>query len=163
VTETKTATATDYYFAYGSNMSGPRLRARIGEVESLGAASIEGWRLVFNVASRDGSGKANLEPSADAIAWGVVWRIGSERWATLDGFEPGYQRRLVSVRTLARGTIEAGVYLSYYASSATQGEIAPFDWYVDHLIDGAREHALPEAWLEMLRSVRERAGTTPPA
>jgi hypothetical protein len=153
------------YFAYGSNMSSARLRERIGSADALGAASLPGFRLVFNKPSLDGSGKANLVAALDAITWGVLWWLGRERWTALDAFEPGYRRAAMPVQSRSMGRVEAEVYLydaPHDVRHEAPGGLAPFDWYVDHLIDGAREHALPESWLATLRAARRAARPPPP-
>jgi len=153
------APVTDFYFAYGSNMGRSRLEERIGSVEPVGAACLEGFRLVFNKPSKDGSGKANLVSAQGSVAWGVVWQIGYDRWSALDPFEPGYQRIVLQARTRADAAVRVGVYLH----PATGRDIPPFDWYIDHLIVGAREHALPQDWLDALILVRGRAHPTRPS
>ncbi len=70
----------DLYFAYGSNMTSARLRARIPSARSVGAARIDGRRLVCNKRGRDGSGKANLCASPGGEAWGVVYEVDAADW-----------------------------------------------------------------------------------
>ena len=49
------------YFAYGSNMSTPRLVQRVGEVRVLGPARLEGYEHRFSKRGNDGSAKGNVD------------------------------------------------------------------------------------------------------
>ena len=67
------------YFAYGSNMSSERLRARTPSATSLGRARLPGYTLRWHKLGRDGSGKCDIEPSnaPRAAVWGVLYEIDS--------------------------------------------------------------------------------------
>ncbi len=141
------------YFAYGSNMSRARLRARIPAAESLGPACLRGRRLSYNKRGVDGTGKANLVVAAGVLAWGVLYRLRDEDWRALDAFEPGYLRSIVGVYACkseteiapARGR-SAQIYLAHEVGRA----VRPADWYRDHLLAGAREHDLPLAVIRQI-------------
>lgn len=47
------------YFAYGSNMSSARLRARVPSCRPIGIAFLPGHELRFHKRSKDGSGKCD--------------------------------------------------------------------------------------------------------
>jgi hypothetical protein len=146
----------DLYFAYGSNMSSARIGARLTAPVYVCTARITGYRLAFNKPGRDGTGKANLVPDAEGVAWGVVWRIAVQDWPRLDGFEPGYARRACVVEGPEGDTRRVHVYLH-----AERGpDVPPHAWYVQHVIDGAREHGLPEVYVESIARVHVRAADT---
>lgn len=128
------------YFAYGSNMSTARLQERIPEARPLGRARFDGVRLDFNKVGVDGSGKANLCPQVDAIAWGVLFAVRTEDWLTLDRFEPGYERQHCQLTLDSGEAIQAQIYLAIGELTPTP----PHDWYREHLLTGAREHGLPK-------------------
>lgn len=136
------------YFAYGSNMCSERLRARIPDVEPVGRARWPGMRLAFNKIGVDGSGKANLIPDPVSVAWGVVFRIPAAAWTILDGFEPGYVRSACALLVDGDQPTSADVYLGKGPLRHTP----PHDWYREHLLRGAIEHALPE---DIVRLIRE--------
>ena len=138
------------YFAYGSNMSTERLRARIPAAAPVGRASWTGMKLVFNKVAADGSGKANLVVDPSAVAWGVVFRVSLADWEILDDFEPGYGRVRCSVTSDSGEQLRAQVYLGTGSTCDTP----PHDWYRDHLIRGAVEHALPEETVREIRSLQ---------
>lgn len=124
-------------------MSPARLRARITKAIPVGAARLANWALVFDKPSRDGSAKANIRQQVGGEVWGVIWELREEDWEVLDRFEPGYERLICRVRLdAARDSMEAWTYVY----SGPPDHHAAFDWYLDHLIEGARAHALPEHW-----------------
>lgn len=131
----------DLYFAYGSNMSTARLQERIPGAVPHGAAAIAGHRLVCNKRGKDGSGKANLDPTGGHTAWGVLFEVEAAVWERLDRFEWGYERLVCAVE-IGGVTHEAQLYLALSPDSAA---IPPFDWYRDHCLRGAIEHKLPRA------------------
>jgi len=143
----------DLYFAYGSNLSSRRLAERIPSAEPQGPARLPGYRLVFNKRSADGSGKANLVPSPSEETWGALWSISRGAWPALDGFEPGYVRTPCSVLDASGQARAASVYLW----PGEGPEEAPYDWYLDYLIEGARENALPPEYVRRLVAVQSRA------
>lgn len=140
------------YFAYGSNLSSARMRERVASARALCVARIAGYRLALDKRGADGSGKANLAPARGAGVWGVVYSIDLEHWPQLDACEPGYHRVEVAVwtpqRTLAAQT---------YRARILTGDPVAFDWYKRLILEGAREHRLPPAWLETLGALPERA------
>ena len=146
------------YFAYGSNMSPERLQARVPRIEPLGRACLIDWRLSFDKPSRDGSAKANIRRQAKEVVWGVLWQIEVQDWATLDRFEPGYERVDCPVAPdLDQPTRTAFTYV--YPGPVC--DEPPFEWYLDHLLEGARVHDLPSNWQSKLESIR--AGCITPA
>lgn len=130
------------YFAYGSNMSLPRLRARIGEVRRLGVATLADRRLAFHKLGRDGSGKCDIAPSPGDCVWGVVLDIPAAARPLLDRFEGlgrGYAVETVQLTLVDGAALTA---FSYRATRVVPG-LRPYDWYKAHVLHGAREHHLP--------------------
>lgn len=139
------------YFAYGSNMSSERLRARVGPAVSLGAVRIDHYDLAFNKPGSDGTGKANLVPRTGEQAWGVAWELDDSSWTTLDRFEPRYERALFRLETASGASLEATAYV--FEGPADSPHIAPAAAYVQHLVAGAIEHALPADYVERIRAL----------
>lgn len=134
-------------------MSSARLLARIPDAEPLGAARLDGWQLTLDKPSRDGSAKANIARVPTGVVWGVVWTIPASGWPTLDGFEPGYERVTCPVTDRSGG----GTTSFTYVYRGPTSDAAPFDWYVEHLVAGAREHGLPGAYQQSLSALLELA------
>ncbi|ROR34287.1 gamma-glutamylcyclotransferase family protein [Inmirania thermothiophila] len=144
------------YFAYGSNLHPPRLRARLGAVPVLAAAELPGHRLRLDKRGGDGSGKARPAPDPAGRVHGLLYRVAAPGLDRLDAIEgPGYRRVRVRVRTLAGEWIVAWTYL------ARQGwcdpALRPFDWYRDLVLAGARAAAAPAAYLAALAALPVRA------
>lgn len=134
------------YFAYGSNMSSPRLRARVGGARPLGVARLADHALAFDKRGRDGTGKANVVGSPGRWTWGVVWSLSGPALDDLDRFEPGYRRMECPVHLTFGRVRTASTYLRIGAPS----DLAPAAWYVQHILAGAREHRLPAHWCALL-------------
>jgi hypothetical protein len=131
----------ELYFAYGSNMSSRRLRARVPAARALGAARLPGMRRVVNKRGQDGSGKVNVIEDPASHVWGVVFEIARADWPELDRHEWGYARRAAEVLAAAE---RLAVQLYVAESPLVADGLAPFDWYREFLLEGAREHALPD-------------------
>lgn len=157
----------ELYFAYGSNMSTPRLRARLADSRPLGRAFVDDWQLAFNKPGRDGTRKANLVPSVGARAWGVLFEIPRDAWSVLDAFEPGYTRHAFRFERPTREPLMAQAYV-YSPAPTTALDAAPIPTpktaqgsalpgapsaaYLAHVLAGAREHALPESHIAWISS-----------
>ena len=142
----------NFYFAYGSNMSSRRLRERITGARAREIAWLTDKRLACNKPGRDGTGKANLQEAHGARAWGVLYRIDDSDWPTLDRFEPDYRRVQCEAQLVTGARRIAQVYL-WLGNGA---DIQPHDWYIDHLLEGAREHCLPDEHIRLIATLRSR-------
>lgn len=142
-----------YYFAYGSNMLQRRLTERIGSVALTGTGALAGYQLRFHKRSRDGSGKCNLYFTGHGrdVARGVIYSLRRDQRIRLDEHEGhGYQPRPVLVHTGLR-RIRA---LTYIAPADFLDEaLRPYDWYLDFVIAGARQHGLEQYYVDALGRV----------
>lgn len=141
------------YFAYGSNLKWDRLRRRVPRAEPAGIGWLAGHAVAFDKRGRDGSGKANLSPAPDARVWGALYRLHLEDFARLDRFEGGYERVEVRVARPGGGLVEA---ITYRSGRLLDAPVA-FDWYRRLVLEGAREHGLPEEHVGRLESLPWRA------
>lgn len=139
------------YFAYGSNMKSERLRARVPSARARGIARLEGRRLLVRKRGADGSAKANLVPAREGAVWGVLYELALGDFARLDRHERGYARIRVRVRTPGGADHEATTYVSNRTFDGV-----PFDWYLALLVEGAREHGLPEDYVARLEALPRR-------
>lgn len=130
-----------YYFAYGSNMSRPRLEARVGVVDVVGCASLEGYRHAFSKRGADGSGKGNIERDPGAIVHGVVYQLDDRQFAALHPYENGY--RMLEVDVVVRATVTALRATTYEALEPLPGLVPTLE-YVAHYRNGIAEHRLPD-------------------
>ena len=146
-------TASFINFAYGSNMSSRRLRARTPSARPIGVGQLAGHKLMWHKAGRDGSGKCDAYETGDAahVVWGVLYRIDRSERVHLDraeGLGHGYEYKTVRVLT-ACGIVAAGVYHATHIDAALQ----PFDWYLAYVLHGAREHGLPDGYQRELARI----------
>ena len=140
-----------HYFAYGSNLKISRLQGRVPSARPGGAARLSGYRLVCDKAGADGTGKANLWVDPTSEVWGAIYSLDPSDWPDLDAHEPGYGRLRVEV-SWRGGKLDAHTYLS----SLTTSDPTPFAWYKRLIVEGAREHALPDEWIRALEAWPER-------
>lgn len=159
------------YFAYGSNMSPRRARARIGSHlldnpdEPLGVATMPDRVLRFHKLLDEGSGAADLverDPcSVLPAVHGVVWRVTSRGLRRLDMYEGvawGHYRRVRERLAMLTGEIvEAWVYLAE-PQWVLRG-LRPSRHYLRYLLDGACQFLPGEysAWLASHRCVEDCA------
>jgi cation transport regulator ChaC len=134
------------YFAYGSNMSPARLKARTPSARVLGTATLPGHVLRFHKRSRDKSGKCNVFATANSAdrVLGVLFAIDKAERSKLDGAEglnKGYHDATVTVIN------EHGrrrKVLTYVATpDSIDDNLKPYTWYKDFVVSGAKECGLP--------------------
>ena len=148
---------TFFYFAYGSNMLSQRLRARTPSATAIGVAHISGRRLTFDKLSSDGSGKCDIAPTPHPTdrVYGVLSKINCDEKDALDaaeGLGKGYREERVTVMTPS-GNVEAVTYVA----TAKEPALRPYHWYKALVVAGASEHALPEPYVEWLRTFDSKA------
>ncbi|QEG41189.1 gamma-glutamylcyclotransferase family protein [Roseimaritima ulvae] len=140
------------HFAYGSNLSTSRLRARCPSARPLGVGYVVGRQLRFHKQGVDGTGKADAFYTGEHtdILWGVIYRSALEEKPILDACESlgdGYQHATVEVRLADR---VVSTFLYQAMPHRIDAALQPADWYHQHVIDGAREHALPSDYQQMI-------------
>lgn len=123
------------YFAYGSNLWPPQMRSRCPSATAVGTAAIEGWRLVYDKPSTDGSAKLNIRPDPTGRVEGMVYQIEDDEREALDRAEPLYTPTEVDV-----GEYPALTY--HYEGEPT--DATPYDWYVAVARLGAASLGLDE-------------------
>jgi hypothetical protein len=107
------------YFAYGSNMSTPRLRARVPSCGFVTTAKLLGHQLCFHKRSNDKSSKCDAFHSGvdTDIIWGAVFNISAAEKKALDkavGLGSGYNETTVDLITPAGEHLRA---ITYYADN----------------------------------------------
>lgn len=142
------------YFAYGSNMSTPRLQARVPAASLLGTGCLQGYTLAFHkVSIRDGSGKCDASytgNSTDAV-FGVLYELSDADLDMLDRIEgvgQGYEARRLNIR-FNDELVVAQTYLATRINKA----LKPMLWYKEHVLRGATEHRLPNHYIEYIDSI----------
>ena len=137
------------YFAYGSNMSTARLRARMPSCKPLGLATLPGHALRFHKASKDKSGKCNAFPTGDESAViGVLFSFDPADRAKLDAAEgagKGYEGTMVTVINDGGRRRKVLTYLA--TPGAIDDTLKPYSWYKAYVRAGGDEHGLPPDYM----------------
>ncbi|MBX2806036.1 MAG: gamma-glutamylcyclotransferase [Hyphomicrobiales bacterium] len=138
------------YFAYGSNMLTARLRERCPSAMAVGRAYASGYRQTFDKLGRDGSGKATIVADAFGRVDGVLFRISARDLPALDRAEWGYLRQdeFPVTKLECSAQILAVTYIA--PPEICRSGLAPFDWYLELVRAGEREHKSPDDNTESL-------------
>lgn len=146
------------YFAYGSNMSLPRLRERVPSAERIGRFTLVEHVLRFHKSSeKDGSAKCDalFTGSPDDCVIGALFEIPESEKGPLDraeGLGVGYQEKWVTVVDVWGNSLEA---FTYYATK-TDSSLLPYSWYVHHVLYGAKETGVPAHYLDAVSATKSR-------
>lgn len=133
------------YFAYGSNMSSPRLIARVGAVDVLGPAWLSDHEHRFSKLGRDGTGKGNVEPRVGSVVHGVAYGLTEVQLVRLAEFEGGYRQVELGVE-IGGVRRAAATFVALRPGHAPP----PSPEYVAHYRRGILEHDLPRAYAEAI-------------
>ncbi len=137
------------YLAYGSNMLCSRLLRRVSSARDPRVALLLGYGVRYRKRGVDLSAKCDLVlVGGPATAYGVLFDIDPEQQTILDQFESvGYGYHPASVTALVHGrALEALTYLA--DDTHLVDGLLPYDWYRDLVVAGAREHGLPDAYID---------------
>lgn len=143
-----------FYFAYGSNMSARRLKARVPSSEIVGVAVLDRYRLAFHKRGFDGSAKCDVieTGSKEDRVYGFLYEISVDQLPQLDMAEGrgfGYERGTVSVTLENRSPILA----ERYFATDIDTETAPYSWYLYHVLTGAQQECLPTWYIAQIALV----------
>jgi gamma-glutamylcyclotransferase len=144
-----------HYFAYGSNLHPARLTARVPSAELIGVATYAGHRLDFHKKSDDGSSKCNMFKSGSEsdLTHGAIYRMRPEHKHELDRVEgKGYGYRDSQVALDLDGK-EYDCFTYFAQESHIVDELAPYHWYKQLVILGARYLGLPGSYISSLDAV----------
>lgn len=135
-------------------MSLMRLRQRTPTARKVSVAALDGYCLRFRkVSQRDGSAKCDAQQTGlpqDRV-WGVVYRIAEAERGALDraeGLGVGYRRAWVDVRLEGGELCQTFLYLA----TLVDDRLRPFTWYKQHVLVGAWENQLPEAYIRRIET-----------
>jgi gamma-glutamylcyclotransferase len=144
-----------FYFAYGSNMSLKRIKARIDSAEFLYKAKLFHHTLKFHkISKKDGSGKCDAAFTGNRkdFVFGAVFSINTTQLKDLDTFEgcgSGYCRKTVCVITDSNEILKVETYIA----TSINNLLYPFDWYKEHVIRGAESIGLPSEYISKIEVV----------
>lgn len=141
------------YFAYGSNLCPQRLQSRIPRAQQLQAARLDEHQIRFHMAGSDNSAKADAYYTGEHTdhVWGVLYEMPESDRAILDRYESlgtGYEVKSVMVEQLNGGWTRAFAYFALHIDKSR----LPYDWYLDHVLRGAKKLSFPELYLDQLKN-----------
>jgi cation transport regulator ChaC len=110
-------------------------------------ARLHGWRLAFNKRGASGEVYANIAPaSSGEVVIGVVYRWDEESRKKMARREGGYAQAIVEVLTDAGDRLKAVTFIAQ--NTCEEGQ--PSSDYLDTIVRGARQHGLPEEYIEQV-------------
>jgi len=148
-----------WYFAYGSNMQSATLRGRRGvDYQHAIPARVAGWQLVFDKPGLVGFGTsyANIVPNPNASVLGVLFAVSDADLEHIDfteGVLIGNYRRIAVPVTVLPTLPDPPRTAFTLTSDRRDPTLRPSHRYMAMLIEGAREHGLPEDYIAFLHTV----------
>lgn len=154
------------HFAYGIDLNPAWMARHSPGHRTLGIARLVDHRIAFpHYSANERSASISIAVKLGDVVWGALYDVPGDDIPVLDHvfeFAPdgpphlnAYTRKTVSLqRPGGMQPIEASTYVA-----ATQDNSAPpTDKYMMAVIDGARYHGLPRAYVGALQAVRTRRG-----
>ena len=139
-----------WYFAYGSNLEVEQKENRTGSIREARRCRLPGYRLAFNKRGKTGQNLANIVPNEAKEVWGAAYRCRPEALVQMDNFEGvgvgHYNKVVVEVLTDSGDRLQAVTYIAGSSYICPEGH--PSREYVDKIINGAKHHHLPAAYIE---------------
>lgn len=133
-------------------MSIRRLQARIASSLFIDKCVLKDYALAFHKSSeKDGSGKCDIIVRENSLVYGALFEISESDLPILDGYEgAGYDRTMIQVARMSGEMVTAHVYIA----NVTDPDIQPYSWYKHHVIEGAKELALPSSYIASIQAVK---------
>ena len=128
--------------------------SRCPSAKVVGTAHLEGWRVVYDKPSVDGSSKLNLRRADGERVHGLVYLIDDSEGQALDLAEQRYES--IQVET-SRGECRAYAYVD------EPHRALPWDWYVSAAVRGRIEYGLSLAGVDVPSTPETRLGPLRPA
>ncbi|MFT7162989.1 MAG: gamma-glutamylcyclotransferase [Bacteroidia bacterium] len=147
-----------YVFSYGSNLFLNRIINRTKSAIVIDTHRLNGFKIVFNKKSADGSAKANIVETKDIsdFVWGVIHKIGITEKSILDKYE-GLGNGYDYINFILSIEGEEKMIHSYIARSEQfLEEGKPYDWYLNFVIAGTIENNFPENYVNDLKLVESK-------
>lgn len=143
-----------FYFAYGSNMSTPRIVERVPSTTFHTVALLQEYVLKFNKPSVDGSAKCTIEKTGNPndVVHGVVFNLLEEEKPWLDHYEGlgnGYEIEQFTVQSMEQDILQVFAYVA----TDKDESLKPYHWYKEHVLRGAREYGLPDYYIKAIEEI----------
>ncbi|KAI6227892.1 Gamma-glutamylcyclotransferase [Aphelenchoides besseyi] len=143
-----------FYFAFGSNLLTERIRVQIKGAQLEECGVLKNYTLkFFDYGSRWKGAVASIEEQEDQEVHGCVWRVPNSFAAELDLQESGYHRLIVPVKLYSSN--ETITCRTYQYSNPTRELKAPSPHYKHVIVEGAKEHELPDWYVQKLEAIED--------
>jgi hypothetical protein len=137
------------YFAYASNLKKSNLEHSLGsKIDNFLDGRLLDYGFRFNVKNADGKARANIIVSESEDVFGAIYEIENAVKEKLLASEPGYKLIEVNIETQT-GYVPA---LTFISDEDAEG-LYPAKDYLKSISEGAKEHKLPEEYLEFIISM----------
>jgi hypothetical protein len=137
------------YFAYASNLKKSNLEECLGsKINNFLDGRLLDYGFRFNVKNADGKARANIISSESEDVFGAIYELENTAKKKLLASEPGYKLIEVNIET-ETGYVPAVTFIS---EEDVEG-IYPAKDYLKIISEGAKEHKLPEEYLEFIVSM----------
>jgi hypothetical protein len=137
------------YFAYASNLRKSNLENSLGsKIDNFLDGRLLDYGFRFNVKNADGKARANIIVSESEDVFGAIYEIENTVKEKLLASEPGYKLIEVNIETQT-GYVPA---LTFISDEDAEG-LYPAKDYLKSISEGAKEHKLPEEYLEFIISM----------
>lgn len=137
------------YFAYASNLKKSNLELSLGsKIDNFLDGRLLDYGFRFNVKNADGKARANIIVSESEDVFGAIYEIENTVKEKLLASEPGYKLIEVNIETQT-GYVPA---LTFISDEDAEG-LYPAKDYLKSISEGAKEHKLPEEYLEFIISM----------
>jgi hypothetical protein len=135
-------------------MSTLRIKRRVESATVISTGHLHQHSLQFHKKSVDGSAKCDIAHTRkqEDIVYGVVFELLANDKAILNSYEGlgnGYEEKQVSVFLPNGGSVLASTYYATHIDTS----LKPYHWYKEHVLRGAREHALPLEHIDAIEAV----------
>ena len=132
-------------------MPAARFIKRIPSARLFHTGSLQRYKLRFHKIGRDGTGKCDLfyTGAVSDCVKGAIYKIDPVEKEILDGIEKGYETKDIDVVNAKGEKVRAFTYCAV----RIDGNLKPLDWYLHHVVEGAREHNFPEDYIEQIRAI----------
>lgn len=154
------------YFAYGLYLNPAQMLECSPGYRSLGAARLaDHWFAFPRYSSAVRSATIGIVENPGGVVWGALYELPEEDMPILDhlhGFDPdgppNLNEHVIRDVSVQRPGHPEPIAAMTYVAVADGRNAAPSARYMTLLLDGARYHSLPKAYVAALQSVKTTEG-----
>jgi hypothetical protein len=150
------------YFAYGLDLNPAQMLQRSPGHRSLGVARLVDWWFSFpRYSPSERSATMSIGESQGGVVWGALYEVPGEDLPILNhlyGFDPEgppeFNDHVAHIVRVQRVSNAEPIEASTYVAVPDDRQALPSTHYMTLILDGARYHGLPRAYLGALQAVK---------